>query len=156
MPESLRSRLLRWRFNLFPAYFGTGARITYLADDFREVRVELPLSWRTRNLVGSIFGGSMYGAVDPVYMTMLIHNLGEEYVVWDKAANIRFRRPGRETLHARFLVEQEELDEIRGRLAPGQALERVYGVELKNRDGVVHAEIEKILHVRRRASDQAR
>ena len=64
MPESWSSRLLRWKFNLFPAYRGTGARIAYIADDFHEVRLRLPLSWRTRNAVGTIFGGSMYGAVD--------------------------------------------------------------------------------------------
>ena len=59
----------------------TGARITYVASDFREVRVRLPLSWQTRNYVGTIFGGSMYAAVDPVYMLMLIKNLGKEYIV---------------------------------------------------------------------------
>ena len=57
-----------------------------------EVRVKLPLNWRTRNYVGTIFGGSLYGAVDPVYMIMLMKVLGRDYVVWDKAASIRFRR----------------------------------------------------------------
>lgn len=105
MSESFGSRVRKWGFNLFPAYWCTGARITYLADDFREVRVRLPLNWRTRNYVGTIFGGSMYAAVDPVYMIMLIHNLGPEYEVWDKAASIRFREPGRDTLRARFVLD---------------------------------------------------
>ena len=98
MPESWRSRLQRWGFNLFPAWRGTGARVTYVADDWREVRVRLPLSWRTRNYVGTIFGGSLYGAADPIYMIMLIKVLGPGYVVWDKAATIRFRKPGTATL----------------------------------------------------------
>src|SRR6059036_4225621 len=109
MPESLRTKLARWRFNLFPAYRGTGARITYIADDYREVRLELRLSWRTRNYVGTIFGGSMYSAVDPIYMLMLIHRLGPEFIVWDKAAKIEFQKPGRETLHARFAIGDQEL-----------------------------------------------
>jgi hypothetical protein len=33
-------------------------------------------------------------------MIMLIKALGPDYIVWDKAATIRFLRPGRETLHA--------------------------------------------------------
>ena len=74
---------MRWKFNSFPAYRGTGARVTYIAADFREVRIRLPLSWRTRNVVGTIFGGSMYGAVDPIFMIMLIRLLGADYVVWD-------------------------------------------------------------------------
>src|SRR3954467_6939617 len=107
MPESWRTRIDRWGFNFFPAYRGTGGRITYLADDYHEVHVKLPLSWRTRNYVGTIFGGSLYGAVDPVYMIMLIKILGSDYIVWDKAATIRFKRPGRETLRAKFRIEPE-------------------------------------------------
>src|SRR5215213_3909974 len=122
MPESLRSRLTRVAFNFFPAYRGTGARIAYIADDWREVRIRLPLGLRTRNYVGTIFGGSMYGAVDPIHMVMLIRNLGPGYVVWDKSASIRFRRPGRSTLYARFVIEQAELDEIRAALETERAI----------------------------------
>lgn len=76
MIESWQTRIARWTFNWFPAYRGTGAKITCIASDWFEVRVRLPLSSRTRNYVGTIFGGSMYGAVDPVYMIMLIKALG--------------------------------------------------------------------------------
>ena len=150
MPESLRSRFLRLLFNLVPAYRGTGARVVYIAADWCEVRVRLPLSLRTRNYVGTIFGGSMYGAVDPVFMLMLIRALGPEYVVWDKAASIRFRRPGRTTLHARFVIPPAELDEIRDRLSRERSVDRVYTVELTDAEGVVHATVEKTLYVRRR------
>ena len=150
MPESLRTKLARGGFNLFPAYRGTGARITYIADDYREVRIELPLSWRTRNYVGTIFGGSMYAAVDPVYMIMLIKTLGPGYIVWDKAASIRFRKPGRTKLYAHFHMPPEELDAIRASLTPGGSIDRVYRVELTDRAGTVHAEMEKTIHIQRR------
>lgn len=150
MGESLGSRLRRWAFNLYPAYWCTGARITYLADDFREVRIRLPLNWRTRNYVGTIFGGSMYAAVDPVYMIMLIENLGPRYEVWDKAASIRFREPGRGTLRARFLLDQEELDEIRSVLETEPKTDRRYSVDMVGEAGEVHATVEKVVHVRKR------
>lgn len=150
MPESLTTKLTRWGFNLFPAYRGTGARITYIGADFREVRIKLPLSWRTRNYVGTIFGGSMYGAVDPIYMIMLIKNLGDGYVVWDKAATIRFRKPGRDTLYARFVLTVEELAAIRRELEAAKTVDRIYAVELVDDGGVVHAEVEKTIHIRRR------
>jgi acyl-coenzyme A thioesterase PaaI-like protein len=151
MPESLRTRLMRTYYTwLFPAYRGTGGKITYLADDFREVRVEIPLSRRTRNYVGTIFGGSMYGAVDPICMVVLIKALGPGYVVWDKAASIRFRKPGRTTLHARFAVDQAELDTIRGALEEAAATERTYTIQLVDAEGVVHAEVEKLIHIRKK------
>jgi len=150
MPESLASRFVRWKFNFFPAYRGTGAWVTYIAGDFREVRVRLPLSWRTRNLVGTIFGGSLYGSVDPIYMIMLIRLLGREFIVWDKAAEIRFRKPGRSTLFATFTIDESELNAIREATAAGNPVDRLYTVDLADRDGVVHATINKTIYIRRK------
>jgi acyl-coenzyme A thioesterase PaaI-like protein len=149
--ESFASRRLRWTFNLIPAYRGTGARVTYVASDFREVRVELPLTWRTRNYVGTIFGGSLYGAVDPVYMIMLIKILGPSYTVWDKAAAIRFRRPGRSTLFARFALDEEEIRTIRELAEKNPSIDRVYRVDLADAAGLVHASVDKTVYIRRNA-----
>lgn len=151
MSESFASRRLRWTFNLIPAYRGTGARVTYVASDFREVRVELPLSWRTRNYVGTIFGGSLYGAVDPVYMIMLMKILGPSYTVWDKAAAIRFRRPGRSTLFARFALDEEEIRTIRELAEEHPSIDRVYRVDLTDAGGLVHASVEKTVYIRKNA-----
>lgn len=150
MPESFATRVLRWRFNLFPAYRGTGARVTYIADDLREVRVRLPLSWRTRNYVGTIYGGSIYGAVDPFFMIMLIRLLGRDYVVWDKAATVKFRKPGRTTLCATFRIDDAELAAIREAAASGEPIDRYYTVDLVDAEGVVHASVEKVVYVRKR------
>jgi len=148
MDESLRSRLYRWGFNLFPAYCATGARITDISHDFREVLVKLPLTWQTRNYVGTIFGGSMYAAVDPVYMLMLIKNLGPGYIIWDKSACIRFKKPGRTTLFARFTLDEQELEAVRRELVHSRSVDRTYQVELTDKEGVVHAEVEKVIYIR--------
>jgi acyl-coenzyme A thioesterase PaaI-like protein len=150
MPESLSTRLIRWGFNFFPAYRGTGARITYIASDWREVRIKVPLNWRTRNIVGTIFGGSMYAAVDPIYMTMLMKILGPEYVVWDKAAAIRFRRPGKSTLYAKFSLTGEEVDAIKAGAGTSSSIARNYLVELVDADGLLHASVDKTVYIRRK------
>ena len=54
MKESWKSKRLRWQFNLFPVYRRTGGRVQYIAEDYTEARVRLPLNWRTRNYVGTI------------------------------------------------------------------------------------------------------
>lgn len=147
MLESLRDRLLRIGFNLFPAYRGTGGRVTYIAPDWQEVRVKIPHNWRTRNYVGTIFGGSIYGAVDPIYMIMLIRTLGDDYVVWDKAAEIRFKKPGRDDLYATFTLPDAELDAIRSELESTDALDRHYTVDVVDESGTVHATVRKTLYV---------
>src|SRR5215813_9970887 len=151
MPESLRSRWNRYLWNLFPAYRGTGGRIRYLSSDQREMRIELPLSWRTRNYVGTIYGGSMYGCLDPVMMVLLIRALGPEYVVWDKAATIRFLKPGRTTLHARFVIEEGMVEEIRKALETEHSVDRVFTVDLADAEGAIHATTEKTIYIRRKS-----
>ncbi len=147
MPENFKSRTFRWGFNFFPAYRGTGGRLIYVADDYHEIRIKLPLNWRTKNYVGTIYGGSIYASIDPIYMLMLIKILGPDYVVWDKAAKIRFRKPGKDTLYADFTLSQEEISEIKRLAEDAKSVDRIYNVELKGRDGVVHAQIEKTLYI---------
>jgi len=155
MAQRLRTWFWRLRFNLFPAYFGSGARISFIAPDWREVHVVIPLSWRTRNYVGTTYGGSMYAAVDPVYMMMLIQVLGPDYVVWDKAATIRFLKPGKTSLHAVFRLPAEETDLIREALTNVHSVDREYRVDLIDDAGTVHASIEKTLYIRKTRSASA-
>ena len=133
--------------NLWPCYRGTGGRVSYIASDWSEVRVRLPLNWRTRNYVGTIFGGSLYGAVDPLFMLMLIKRLGPDYIVWDKSAAIRFRKPGRSTLTARFLMEDFEVEEIHRLLEDQPKVDRSFTVNLVDARGVICAEIQKVVHI---------
>lgn len=149
MAETWASLAARWYFNFFPAYRGTGARVTYISGTWNEIRIKLPLNWRTRNYVGTIYGGSIYGAVDPMHMLMLIKLLGPQYIVWDKAAHIQFKKPGRKTLYASFSVSDEELAEIKQELADKPSVDRVYHVALVDEEGVVHAEVRKTIYIKK-------
>ena len=155
MSESFNTRLMRWGFNFFPAYRRTGARITYIASDLHEVHIKLPLTWRTRNYVGTMFGGSMYAAVDPIYMVMFIKLLGPEYIVWDKSATIQFKRPGRSTLRAKFVIEKSEPEAIRKEVKGKAKLHRADPLELLDEDGTVCAVIEKILYFRKKVENNS-
>lgn len=154
MSQAPDARVRRWAFNLFPAYRGMGGHITYLARDWREIHVALPLTWRTRNYVGTLFGGSLYGVVDPIYMVMLIRILGPEYVVWDKAAAIRFRRPGRTTLYACFRLDEQETEAIKAELVERPSTERTYQIDLIDADGIVHASVTKTIYVGRKEAER--
>jgi acyl-coenzyme A thioesterase PaaI-like protein len=150
LPAAISNKFRCWSFYIFGCYRGTGGRLKYIAEDWSEVQLDLPLSWRTRNYVGTIFGGSIYSAVDPIYMLMLIHRLGPDFVVWDKSATIQFKKPGRETLHAKFVVRDEELAAIRVGLESQQSIDRNYTVDLVDGSGTVCATVEKIIYIRRR------
>lgn len=150
----LRASMARWMLNLYPPYRASGARVIRVRPDFGEIVVRISLNWRTRNIVGTLFGGSMYTACDPVYMLMLMQILGKEYVVWDKAATIRFMKPGRSDLTVRFVIPGEEVEAIRQALRASPSVERLYTTDLVDSAGVVCARVEKLLYIAR--SDPAR
>ena len=88
--------------------------------------------------------------MDPIYMIMLIRALGPGYVVWDKAATIRFVKPGRSKLFAHFLLTDEELAEIRRLCETQPSVERRYNIEIVDAEGVVHATVEKTIYIRKK------
>jgi hypothetical protein len=88
-------------------------------------------------------------------MIMLMRLLGGDFVVWDKAATIRFRKPGRTTLFATFRIDESELDDIRAVTGDGAAVDRTYNVDLVDAEGTVYARVEKVIYVRRKESPSA-
>jgi len=149
--SSLRQRFLLPLINWWPPLFAAGIHVRW-GPDRRSAYVEMKLRPWNRNYVGTHYGGSLYSMTDPFYMLMLMENLGREYVVWDKAASIRFRKPGKGTVRAAFKLTKEQLDNIRTKLDSQEKYEPVFLVEVRDEAGNLIAEVEKTVHVRRKAS----
>ncbi len=144
-PEALRARL-----HAYPPYTGAGVLVTHIAEDASEVRVEMPLTDSNVNLVGTHFGGSLYSMVDPHLMLLLVQRLGPDYVVWDKEANIDFRKPGTGTVHATIRVTDEEIEVIRSATANGDKYLPQWTLEILDEQDEVVATVLKTLYVRRK------
>ena len=141
--------LRRW-INLWPPLLGAGIRVTHIAPDTRAIDVEMKLRFWNANYVGTHFGGSLFAMTDPFYMLMLMANLGRDYVVWDKAATIRYRKPGRGRVRAEFRLSDSQIGDVREKLKTMAKYEPVFVLEVKDEAGVVIAEVEKTLHVRKK------
>ena len=100
----LVSKLL---INHYAPYWGAGIAIDKIDLDNYAIRVKMPLTRSNRNIVGTHFGGSLYSMVDPFYMLILMHHLGNKYIVWDKSASISFLSPGRSTVYADIRLSAE-------------------------------------------------
>jgi acyl-coenzyme A thioesterase PaaI-like protein len=147
--------LLRRGFNVWPPFLAAGIRVDRIADDYGEVDVSLKLGLLNRNYFGTHFGGSLYAMADPFFALMMLHRLGPGYVVWDKAGTIRYRKPGRGTVHAHFRLAKRAVDAARRATAEGARHEPVFTVDIVDRDGDVVAEVEKTLYIRREAAGPA-
>ena len=147
---SKSSHALRRWINLWPPFLGAGIRIQHIAPDMRAVDVEMKLRFWNANYVGTHFGGSLFAMTDPFYMLMLMAHLGRDYIVWDKAATIRYKKPGKGTVRAEFRLSDSQIDDIREKLKTLPKYEAVFSVEVKDQAGVVIAEVEKVIQVRKK------
>jgi hypothetical protein len=149
-------RHMRWFLNLYPPFLGAGIRVRRLKPDWKAIDVEMNLRFWNSNYVGTHFGGSLYSMTDPFYMLMLIENLGRDYIVWDKSATIRFRKPGTGKVRTEFRLPDSQIDEIRDQLKTQAKVEPVFLVQVRDESGALIAEVEKVLHVRKKQTENAK
>jgi acyl-coenzyme A thioesterase PaaI-like protein len=132
----------------WPPFLGAGIRLKSLSEDFRDAVVEMKLGRLNRNAVGTHFGGSLYAMTDPFFAIMLMHNLGREYLVWDKAGEIEYVSPGRGTVAAHFHLSHRRIEEIRAQAAGGGKIFPEFEVSVKDQEGAIVARVKKTLYVR--------
>jgi acyl-coenzyme A thioesterase PaaI-like protein len=141
---------MRRFMNWWPPFRFSGIRVREIAPDFRRATVELRMRLFNRNYVGTHFGGSLFAMTDPFFMVMMIRNLGDEFIVWDKSGSIRFLKPARGTVTARIELPEARVQEARAATASGEKFEPVFRADIVDGDGIVVASVEKTLHIRRK------
>lgn len=146
----MKASTLRRLVNLWPPLLFTGIRATRISEDFRRIDVTLKLRWYNRNYVGTQFGGSLYAMTDPWYMLMLMHNLGRDYFVWDKQAEIEYIAPGRGHVTAHFCLDDALLDSIRRLTAQGEKYLPRFTIDIVDADHQLVARVERTLYVRKK------
>lgn len=149
-PE-LRKIFLEKLINFYGPFLGAGVKLEKMSKDFRDARVSMKLTFYNRNYMGTQFGGSLYSMVDPWYMLMLIKNLGNSYIVWDKAATINFRKPGKGKVFAEFHLTEEHLSDIKQKLESETKTDYIFKVEIRDDNNKLIADVEKVIYIRKKA-----
>jgi len=142
--------LLKLILNLYPPYWGTGIFVSRVSADYKEIIVHMKMRWYNRNYVNTHFGGSLYAMTDPFFMVMLIQVLGKQYIVWDKAVHIDFIKPGQGKVTARFIIKEEQIDNILEKTADGQKYLPEFSVDIKDEAGDTVARVTKTLYIRKK------
>ena len=150
--RAMQSRAaLKLLFNTYPPYLMTGITVREIAPDWRRLVVSMGLHWYNRNYFGTHFGASLYAMTDPFYVIMLSRNIGPDYVVWDRAAQIEFVRPGRGRVTAVFERTLQMIAAVLEATANGEKHQPTWPVEVRDASGDVVARVLKTLYVRRKA-----
>ncbi len=144
----MRASTFRRLMNLWPPFLVNAIRVRSISEDWSEAHVVLRLRPWNRNYVGTQFGGNLFAMTDPFWMLLVLHRLGRDYYVWDKAAGIEFVAPGRGDVHARFRLDPAVVDELRERAADGGKVLHWFETDVTTDAGEVVARIRKQVYVR--------
>ncbi|EMY63006.1 DUF4442 domain-containing protein [Leptospira terpstrae] len=147
---SWKKRFKIWLFNFYPPYLGAGIRIKEIAPDLSYFRSEMNLRFYNRNYVGVHFGGSLYSMCDPFFMLILLEKLGSDYIVWDKAGNMIFVKPGMGKVIAEFRISDSEIQRIKEEIEVKKKGDYLFTTEVKNEEGEIIAKLEKTVYIRKR------
>ncbi|MCQ1946509.1 DUF4442 domain-containing protein [Arthrobacter sp. zg-Y1116] len=139
---------VRRLMNLWPPFAFTGIRITRLDPEYLGVSVRLRSYWWNKNVAGVHFGGSLFAMTDPFWMMMLLHHLGRDHVVWDRAAEIEFLKPGKGELTVRFTLDRADVGRLRKLAAGGDKVLEWFSVDVTDGSGDVVARVRKQVYVR--------
>ena len=135
------------RMELWPAWWMMRIKFTVLENDWRKVRIKLPLTFISKNMGGSMFGGFQASLADPI-APLACAKVFKGYDVWTRSLFVDFERAGTTDLELRFDFpmdkEQEIFEELaeRGRSNP----KFEYGLYLK--DGTLCTKVECVVAIR--------
>jgi hypothetical protein len=144
--------MMRYAINFWGPFIGAGIRVISVNSDFTRIEVSLRERFYNQNIVGVHFGGSLYAMCDPFYMGILLHHLGRDFIVWDKGANIKFKKPGKGSVTAVFEITADEINRLRSEALANPKVEPVFKATIRDKNGIVVAEVEKILYIKSKAT----
>ena len=144
----MRASTFRHLLNLWPPFLFNSIRVLDLSEDWSTARVVLRLRPWNRNYVRSQFGGNLFSMIDPFWMLLAMHRLGNDYYVWDQAGAIDFVAPGRTDVYAAIHLTDAMVEELRVAAAGGGKVLRWFETDITTASGEVIARVRKQLYVR--------
>jgi acyl-coenzyme A thioesterase PaaI-like protein len=97
---------------LYPPFVPMRIKVLEIGDNWRAVRIRLPLNARSRNPGGVMFGGWQAALADPI-AALACARVFPGYSVWTRAMTISFDHGGNSDLEMRFSLTPEQEKVIR-------------------------------------------
>jgi acyl-coenzyme A thioesterase PaaI-like protein len=134
--------------NFWIPFLGSGIKIKRVNEERTRFDVTLRLTGRNKNLFGTQFGGSLYAMTDPFYAFILVLNLGDDYIVWDKSAEIKFIKPGKTKVFATLEIDNQTIENIKNEVDRIGKNTYVFTTNITDVNDEIIATVKKELYVR--------
>ncbi|HLS96351.1 MAG TPA: YiiD C-terminal domain-containing protein [Sphingobacterium sp.] len=148
----LSPKALKWVLRFYPPFFFQRIWVQKVHADFRQIDIVIRKSLLNMNINRTIFGGTIFSAVDPIHTLLLDQLLRRagigKTVTWLKSAKIEYLKPA--TRHLSFSVRlhddevRETLDEVKNK---GKVI-KTFDIHILDRDGLLCARSNNEIYIR--------
>ena len=139
---------------MYPPFVPMRIKVLEISDNWRSVRIRLPLNALSRNPGGVMFGGYQAALADPV-AALACARVFPGYSVWTRAMTISFDHGGNSDLEMRFTLTPEQEAAIRMELERDGRSTPTFEYAYVRKDGVLCTVIRNTVAIRPRGYKRA-
>ncbi|MGK6352932.1 PaaI family thioesterase [Parapedobacter sp. DT-150] len=147
----LSENALKWVMRLYPPFFFQRIWVRRFHKGFMGAEVKIHRSILNRNYNGSIFGGTIFAAADPIYALLfdqIFQRKGFETVVWLKSASVQYLKPGRAALFFTVAIADAEIKEAETSLTDRGRFVKTYAIAITDRHGETCAIMQNEVYIK--------
>lgn len=145
-------RTMKWLLRFYPPFFFQRIWVKNIHKNYMGADVVVSKSLLNINSNKTIFGGTIFSAVDPIYPILvdsyLRHQGFKKTVVWLKSAHIDYIKPGAKNLTYSVRLDQSIMDEAVDTVKNHGKIVKSFRTEIFDTDGTLCAVTDNEIYIR--------
>jgi acyl-coenzyme A thioesterase PaaI-like protein len=148
----LSPKVLKWLLRCYPPFFFQRIWVKKIYPDFQQMDIKISKSILNRNLNGTIFGGTIFSAVDPVH-TLLLDQIFKRKnikrtVTWLKSAKISYLKPAAKHLVFTVKIDEQDVQQALEEVTKFGKVVREFEIYIYDQTGVLCARSTNEIYIR--------
>ena len=144
-------KVLKWVMRFYPPLFFQRVWIKSFSKDYKGESVIVRKSLFNKNYNRTIFGGTLFAAMDPFYPILfqqILKRKGYNIIVWLKSAQIQYLKPGNTDINFEITINDETIAEAEYILNTDGKYIKTFPIEMFNTQGELCVSVAAELYVR--------
>lgn len=146
------AKALKWLLRVYPPFFFQRIWIKRIHPDFRQIDIKVNKSLLNKNINGTIFGGTIFAAVDPIHTLLLDQIFRREgvkkMITWLKSAKIEYLKPAARSLHFSIRITEQDIQSALTDVKVSGKVVKVFEILIYDRDGLLCARSSNEIYIR--------
>ncbi|MFD1768959.1 DUF4442 domain-containing protein [Sphingobacterium suaedae] len=148
----LSPKALKWILRVYPPFFFQRIWIRKVHANFQQVDITIHKSVFNINANRTIFGGTIFSAVDPIHTLLLDQILRrsgvQKTVTWLKSASIDYRKPAAHHLYFSIILAPQEITEVLQQIQRYGKVVKTFEINILDKNGLLCARSNNEIYIR--------